>query len=396
VTQADSDLDVIIIGGGVAGLWTLNQLHHQGYRAILLEADQLGCAQTLASQGMIHGGIKYALGGALTGASEAIADMPDRWRAALAGQGPVDLSGLETLADRYYLFAEGTSLGRLTTFFASRALRGRIERLKPAAYPIGLTGYDGVVYGLRDFVLDTRALLEHLRAPVSDRIYRLRVESEQLTRHEHGWQMSLPESDKLLNARRLLLCAGAGNGPLLEGLGISHPKMQLRPLHQVLVRHPDLSPLYAHCVTGISRPEPRLTITTHLNAAGEVLWYLGGAIATDGIDRSEAEQIDHARRELERCAPWLDWQRAGFDTLRIDRAEPAQAGGLRPDQAFVSAAEGCLVCWPTKLSLAPDLADRVAAHLRDDPIHPGAVRKPEIPPLPLPPVEVGRPVWASQ
>ena len=96
------DLDAIIIGGGIAGLWLLNRLTSDGYGCVLLEADELGCGQTLASQGMIHGGIKYALGGALTGASEAIADMPDRWRAALAGEGPVDLSGLEVLACLLY------------------------------------------------------------------------------------------------------------------------------------------------------------------------------------------------------------------------------------------------------------------------------------------------------
>ena len=54
------------------------------------EADpraSLGGEQTIKSQGIIHGGAKYALHGALTGASEAIADMPRRWREALAGDG---------------------------------------------------------------------------------------------------------------------------------------------------------------------------------------------------------------------------------------------------------------------------------------------------------------------
>ena len=48
---------------------------------MLLERDSLGGEQTLASQGMIHGGLKYALGGTLTRSSEAIANMPERWRA---------------------------------------------------------------------------------------------------------------------------------------------------------------------------------------------------------------------------------------------------------------------------------------------------------------------------
>lgn len=392
------DFDAIIIGGGVAGLWLLNHLTGEGYHCILLEADTLGSGQTLASQGMVHGGIKYALGGALTGASEAIAGMPGRWRQALAGDGAVDLSGLAVLADRYYLFAEGSSLGKLTGFFASRALRGRIERLTAADYPAGLTGFDGVVYGLQDFVIDTRALLERLREPVQDRVFRLEVGQEHLRQTEGGyWALMFPGSERPLHAGRLVLCAGAGNGPLLDAFGITEPQMQLRPLHQVLVRHPALAPLYAHCVTGIRRPEPRLTITSHVDGHGRLLWYLGGQLATDGVDRSENAQIQQAVKELGHCVPWIDWSGAAFETLRIDRAEPAQTGGNRPDEAYVRSirapAHGgrCQVCWPTKLSLAPDLADAVAREMAADPTPRPVVSA--VPELPLPAAAIGQPPW---
>ena len=397
-SNINPDLDAIIIGGGVAGLWLLNHLSGEGQHCILLEAETLGGAQTLASQGMVHGGIKYALGGALTGASEAIAGMPARWRAALAGEGPVDLSGLEVLADRYYLFAEGSSLGKLTGFFASRALRGRIERLAPPDYPDGLRNFDGVVYGLPDFVVDTSALLERLRQPVADRIFQLRVSEKHLRPSGQGsWALELAGADRVLHASRLILSAGAGNGPLLQALGFAELQMQLRPLHQVLVRHPELTPLYAHCVTGIRRPEPRLTITSHGEGQGGLLWYLGGQLATDGVDRTEAEQVAQARRELDRCVPWIDWSIAEFETLRIDRAEPEQTGGHRPDEAYLHSIPGsgshgsCHVCWPTKLSLAPDLADRLAAELAADPAPPPLSR--EIPELPLPAAGISQPPW---
>ena len=405
-TTRSPDLDAIIVGGGVAGLWLLNQLTHDGHQCLLFESGALGGEQTLASQGMVHGGIKYTLGGALTGASEAIADMPARWRQALAGQGPVDLSGLKVLADRYYLFAEGNSLGKLTGFFASKALRGRIERLQPADYPAGLNGFDGVVYGLPDFVVDARQLLEQLQKPVTDRTYQLEVNGENLGRTDDDlWSLQLPEGEPELTARRLILCAGAGNGPLIDSMNLSQPKMQLRPLHQVLVWHPDLTPLYAHCVTGIRRPEPRLTITSHEDGQGRVLWYLGGAIATTGIKRSTAAQIAAARKELSRCVPWLDWSKAEFETLRIDRAEPVQLGGSRPDEAYLFSVSGhddaaglnkapCHVCWPTKLSLAPDLADRVSIEMKTDETPQTSGR--DISSLPLPTAVPGRPPWVHQ
>jgi hypothetical protein len=91
--------------------------------------------------------------------------------------------------------------------------------------------------------------------------------------------------------------------------------------------------------------------------------YIGGQLATDGVRRSTDEQVAVARDELRACLPWLDFSTAELSTLRIDRAEPLQQAGLKPDQAFVGEADGFIQAWPTKLTLAPDLADRVLALL---------------------------------
>ena len=380
-------LDVAIVGGGIAGLWLANLLKQRGYACVVLEADTLGGAQTLASQGMIHGGLKYALTGQLSGASEAIAGMPDRWAACLAGQGEIDLAGLRPLSERYYLFAAASTLGRLTTFFASRSLRGRITRVKRADYPPAFAepGFDGVVYALNDFVLDTPALLETLRAPVAPNLYRHRVAPSELSPGPEGVTINLGHIRLL--ARRLVISAGAGAAPLLAALGIEDVPMQRRPLHQVVVRHHFPHPLYAHCLTAIRRPEPRLTITSHRDGDGW-LWYLGGQIANDGVAMAAEALAAHARAELAACVPWVDWREARITTLRIDRAEPAQAGGSRPDQAFVAARGHTVVAWPTKLSLVPDLGDRVLALL------PPPCGGPT-PALDLPAARVGPLPWAA-
>jgi glycine/D-amino acid oxidase-like deaminating enzyme len=378
-------VDVAIVGGGIAGLWLANLLASRGYGSVLLEADRLGGDQTLASQGMIHGGLKYALSGNLTGASEAIAGMPERWRRCLEGRGEVDLRGLRPLSDRYYLFAAETTLGKLTAFFASRTLRGRISRLDPPEYPPALAhpGFRGVVYVTNDFVLDTRQLLDVLAAGAAGRLYRHRVEPGALTDTADGVLVDLGQ--RRLLARRLLLTAGAGTQILLDGLGIRAPRMQLRPLHQVIARHRYPHPLFAHCLTGIRRPEPRLTITSHPDRGGW-LWYLGGQLATDGAGMDAAVLVDHARAELRACVPWIDWGRAELSTLRVDRAEPAERSGRRPDQAFAEARGHCIVAWPTKLSLVPDLGDRVLA-LLPQPASDAALE------LDLPAAEIGRAPW---
>ena len=381
--------DTVIAGGGIAGLWLLNVLRSRGYSAVLFEAGSLGGAQTLASQGIVHGGIKYALRGALTSASEAMSRAPARWRACLDGAGEIDLRGLEPRCNRFYLFASGGNLGRLAAFLASKALRGRVQRLDPDDFPEALRNeaFRGPVYRLEDFVLDTPALIERLGTLAYGCIYRHSLTPDACTL-DRSVQVRL--TDCTLSANRLILAAGTGNEELLAGLGLSGIAMQRRPLHQVIVRHPKLPPLYGHWLAGAGVAEPRMTITTHCNGSESArsgpLWYLGGQLATDGVGRGAQAQCDRARLELETCFPWMDWSLATFESWRIDRAEPRQRAGARPDQAFAEASGPCIVCWPTKFTLAPDLGDRVLSLLPpSEHPHPG--------PLNLPAAGVGRAPW---
>ena len=91
----------MVIGGGIAGLWTLARLRQQGYNAVLLESEALGAGQTRFAQGIIHGGTKYALTGKLTASSEAVSEMPSIWRACLEGKGEIDLQQAELISDAH-------------------------------------------------------------------------------------------------------------------------------------------------------------------------------------------------------------------------------------------------------------------------------------------------------
>lgn len=354
------NIDAAIVGGGIAGAWALNLLCSAGYNTVLFEADVLGCDQTLASQGMIHGGLKYALSGQLTGASEAIARMPSRWRSCLTGDDPVDLRGVRLLSDRYFMFSNDSARGRLTTFFASKALRGRIHKVNQHKWPQAFKGFDGVVYALDDFVLDARSLLETLISPYRDRVFRLKLDHNNTRSAAGGYDITLADCE--VHAHRLISCAGNGTAALLEALDVSNIEVQQRPLKQVLVRPAHNVELYAHCLTGVSSAEPRLTITSHFSERG-LIWYLGGRLATLGVSRSDRQQIETAKAELETCVPWLHWQGAQFETLYVNRAEPKQRSGVKPDNAFVAESGDFIQCFPTKLTLAPDLGDRLLALL---------------------------------
>lgn len=365
-------VDVAIVGGGIAGLWLLNLLRGRGYSAVLLERGAFGDGQTICSQGMIHGGLKYALTGALTGASEALAAMPARWRSFLDGRDEVDLRGVHVLSDRYYLWSTNDSmLGQLAGFLASKALHGRVRRLQRDAFPVPFDDprFHGTVYELDDLVLDTPSLLARLADTQRGFTLRADVSAASVVRRPDDSIDAIRLRDCDITAERYVFAAGAGNEALLGTRSHVAP-MQRRPLHQLIVRAANLPPLYAHCIERIAGAQPRITVTSHVDARGERIWYLGGQLANDGVGRSDAQQTQHARTELAQCLPWIDLTNARFESLRIDRAEPAQRGGRRPDDAFVATTANLLVCWPTKLALVPDLGDKVLAALSIQPTQP--------------------------
>ncbi|MCR9278080.1 MAG: FAD-dependent oxidoreductase [Pseudomonadaceae bacterium] len=372
-------VDVLIVGAGIAGLWSANVLCAAGYSVLVTDPNGIGGTQSLASQGLIHGGIKYALGGFLTGASNAIADMPRRWRECLSTtEGPVDLTSVTPVAQRYLLFSADSARSRLSTFLAGQALRGDVSKLAKDKHPAALRGFSGSVFELPDLVLDTRSVADSLARNGRFAIYEA---STALT----------PDSVRIngvaVAANVLVCCAGSGNEALIQQSGVTDLHCQRRPLQQVIVRADNLPLLFGHCVTGIRRPEPRLTITSHDGENGRS-WYIGGQLATDGASLPAADLISHARSELAQCLPWIDLENATFETLLVDRAEPAN-DGVRPDEAVVQVRGNRIFAWPTKLSLAPDLGDQVLTAVRA--ITPPSISK--VADLPLPRAAMATRPW---
>lgn len=367
----EQSVDIAIVGGGIAGLWLYHRARSLGFSAVVLESSALGQGQTVASQGMIHGGVKYTLSGVLSGASEAIADMPAHWRRCLNGEGDVDIRGTRVLSDHFYMWSSASALSKVTTFFASKALRGRVDTLRPQDYPLAFQQpqFKGSVYKLVDLVLDVPSLLARLAQGAAV----LAVDWQQaqwLSGEPRALQL---DSQHKISAQRWVFAAGLGNEQLLASIGANAPAMQRRPLQQVMVRHPDLTPLYAHCVGTDSKP--RLTISSHATESGNA-WYLGGQLSEDGVGVVPAELITRAYRELAQLMPWINWREAEWATHEVVRAEPAQPGGVRPDNAWLSAAQGAaevLVAWPTKLTLVPNLGDLLASELQSlQPAYPQA------------------------
>jgi len=355
------NVDVVIFGGGVAGLWLLTRLRQAGYQTLLLENKALGAGQTRFSQGIIHGGTKYALTGKLTASSESIFAMPKIWRDCLQGKGDVDLSSAKILSEHQYMWSTPGLLSRLSGFFASRIVRGRMQAVQKENYPAAFQykKFKGKVYRLDEPVLDAVSVIEALAKPNINNIMQI----NSIT-HFSEKKLSVESSNGDIwdiSSAKIILAAGKGNAGLLSKMGQSIPEMQLRPLQMVMLRGGLPDKLYAHCL-GAS-VNPRITITSGEDKQGNIVWYLGGQLAEDGVRRTKSEQIREAKKELRSLMPWLNFDLIEWATLNIDRAEPKQKEGQRPASSFYYENNNIITTWPTKLALAPNLANDVLNEL---------------------------------
>lgn len=366
------DKDIVILGGGIAGLWLLNRLRNAGYAAVLLERAALGSGQSVASQGMIHGGMKYALGGALTGATEAIADMPAHWQRCLRGEGDVDLRGTTLLSDAYYMWPRQSVRSRLNAFFGSKAVRGKVTAVGTAEQPAFFRGnISGPLYRLHDIVLDVPSLLATLGERCRSHIHQIDWPATHIEHDAAGNITCVKLAGGVdLHAQRFITTAGAGTEDLLRTLAPPAIAMQKRPLQMVVVKHAMPEPVYVHCVADQLTATPEVTITTHRCKDGASAWYLGGELAEAGASMSSAALLEKARSKLAELFPWCDLGAARFHSFHIDRAEAAQSGGKRPDHSSILSAGNVLYCWPTKLTLAPNMANTVMTALAEQQVVP--------------------------
>lgn len=381
-------VDIAIIGGGIAGLWLQKELQQKGFSTALCDTQSFAGKQTLCSQGIIHGGTKYSLHGALSSETKAIANMPQRWFEALKGQGHIDLSATKLLSQHHYLWSLNTVGSKVTTFFASKALESLAQSLSTQDYPdiFKTAKFKGKVYRLNEFVIDVPSLVNNLTgeslgqnssqpvAPTRLQLTSCRhlsfeaVQSQNKIKHQ--LTLTLQDNQELkVNAQKFILTAGEGNAELLSQLQVGRDlEMQKRPLHMVMLKSHKLPPIYGHCIGAKSKP--LVTVTTHYHKDGSSIWYLGGHLAETGVDLPAVQQIDTAKALLQQCLPWikLEENHVAWRTLRINRAEPvaknAQGETVKPDSAYVKPWKNdILVCWPTKLTLTPQLADQVLAHI---------------------------------
>lgn len=380
--------DIVIIGAGIAGLWTLNALRKRGYDALLLESASVGGGQSIASQGIIHSGLKYAFAGQINKLAQSISAMPDLWRAALRGEGDVDLSAARINASSQYLLIPSGFMGGLITLVTRKALGGNVHQCAEKDLPPTITGsgFKGSVVYMDEPVLDVPSAIRALAEPNAACIRHLDTPEDPLgflARHD-------------ITAKRIIFTGAASNHAWAQRYdNASGLKTQHRPLVMAMMK-PAPFELYAHLVG--SSDKPVATITTHRAADGTLIWYLGGQVAERGLETSPAEVIRAAQNAITRYLPRADISAAHWATLPIERIEGnSTTQGWMPDTPTIHDTSDHYYCWPTKLTFAPLLARRILEKLNDAGITPSGTQSDWsfLPPAPLSPAPWDRATWTA-
>jgi glycerol-3-phosphate dehydrogenase len=347
-------IDVLIFGGGVAGMWLLDTLHRAGRRTLLAERYQLGRGQTVSAQGIIHGGLKYTLKGRLTGSAEAIRDAPGRWRRSLEGDEAPDLTHTPVRADFCYLWRTRQLSSVFGAIGAKQGLRVTPKSIPREDRPAVLRDCPGEVMRLDEQVIDPVALLDDLLGQHRDRTGKY----EQVHIEPDTGEVTFDDR-WTVRADQIVFAAGKGNAELRGACGLPTETMQLRPLHMAMVRGPKLPWLNGHCVDGKAT---RVTITS-AKSEGDTVWQLGGRISELGVDQDAETLVEVGQQELREVLPNFDPGGLRWAAYRVDRAEAKTPGLFRPEGPSVQRDGRLITAWPTKLAMAPHLAERIIDEL---------------------------------
>ena len=243
-------------------------------------------------------------------------------------------------------------------------LRVAPEMLSRNDRPRSLNGVYGTVARLPEQVISPQSFLQDLATQYHDRI--LKIDADQGLKFEldspgevTAVHLKSPSDGTTLELRprHVIFTAGGGNARLRKRVGLSGDVMQRRPLHMVMVRG-DLPELNGHCLDGA---RTRVTITSDRDQQGRMVWQIGGQVAEDGVKLDPGALTEFTWGELLSVLPAVDLRDTEWSTYSVDRAEGATANGSRPETIQVLCAGNVTTGWPTKLVLAPVLANEIAS-----------------------------------
>ena len=230
------NFDIVVIGGGIAGVWTHSLLKKTGYSCCLLEKKSIGGEQSLVSQGIIHKGMKYLLGKFVPDIAGNLLPIAKLWDVAFSGKGELDLSETEIYTEQQLIWQ---SQSLLSSFFTSplfdlaakKIFQSQVQKLKPLEYPFWLEK-NKAAFWVKEKVINSHSLFKNFYKQQKENYY----QADEITEiKSSGDFISFKVGDVFLRAQKIILTAGMGNIALAKKFQIKQ-RIQLRPLKMLAVK----------------------------------------------------------------------------------------------------------------------------------------------------------------
>lgn len=356
--------DVIIVGAGIAGLWTAAHLTKLGYDVLLLEKNAIGGGQTIAAQGIIHSGFKYSLSGKVNSLAKAISAMPARWRK--------EVNQNRIASPAHHLMTPKGLVGSLMKITAEKTFAKHVTKLTQTEWAAfsTRTGFNGSIMALNEPVIDVPNVLKDLSAICHAR----KIDDDsQYIRSFDGALKGLWIKDTPVAARAVVFTAADSNLPFAKKFGHAEGvKTQVRPLLMGMMRDAPF-PLFAHLIGASDKPVA--TITTHTAKDGALIWYIGGKVAEQSKNSWPYESYQAAKKAFSNYLPAVNFSGVEWAVHPVDRIEGKGGSTWLPDTPVIHQFQNAFYCWPTKLAFAPMLADRIEDALMKMKIRPSGTRR---------------------
>lgn len=368
--SSDVEVDVVVIGGGIAACWTTLTLRSEGYSVLMLTEAEIGGAQSSHSHVYVHGGHLYRREGTASVAglgNSLISDL--QWATRLWD------NWLEASPER---IARVTAAPRLGVFgFPSRpkaraarvvwehyGLQYQTRTKEPPAPFVG--GRQTRFFDVEAHCLSATAIFEEMRAAIESCL----VAGNRTT------FVTLPDGsvDSIrietqegfidVRSRMVLLAAGAGNKGLLRWFP---NRFGVKPVERnafMFVMQgprellPDLSGIFS------INDDDGLFIVSRKVDEDENCWLI-----SDSCRHGKAQAwLAYLRTELDENVPALmaDPAALRWGFYHAPKAEPEGAKAFASEVKSVTVvpvAPNVFVGWPIKLTLAPVLAQDFLSHV---------------------------------
>ncbi len=366
------ETDVLILGGGITGLWLLNDVVNRGLGAILLEKNELGGAQTCHSHVYVHQGHLYHEASLAT----VVKKVAEQWATMVCRN---NLQPIETAS--HFGFTSPADAQQRADLWGRDDLQLPSQQLPRKAFPKALAGGAvRIVYESPEFCLDGEVLMRHLGSRVEQHIGAIADVTgfESRSKRIEAVRVALRSgASARIVPKVVVLCAGAENQVLLllaSGGSRGHltsvqDQQQIRKAHMLVVRgaEKDLPPL-----TGVFPNIGGLFLVSR-RLDGETVWLVSDdrsptlGFVEDWMRFDTRWWFPRIWSSLGRLAPrffghpeCLQW-----GIYDAPKAEGRATGSIPHEEKILKFAwDNLWAVWPTKLTLAPQVSSKLVDEMR--------------------------------